>query len=71
MENKIILGLHQAGIGDIDKVGGKNASLGEMLQYLTKLGIRIPAGFIITIDAYHSFISNNRLAKKSMHTYRK
>jgi pyruvate, water dikinase len=64
MENKIILGLHQAGIGDIDKVGGKNASLGEMLQHLTKLGIRIPAGFIITIDAYHSFISNNRLAEK-------
>lgn len=62
--NKYILGLHQAGIGDIDRVGGKNASLGEMIQHLTKLGIRIPAGFIITVDAYQSFISYNRLEDK-------
>ena len=55
MENKFILGLHEAGIGDIERVGGKNASLGEMIQHLSKLGIRIPAGFIITVDAYEAF----------------
>jgi pyruvate,water dikinase len=64
MENKFILGLHEAGLGDIERVGGKNASLGEMIQHLGKLGIRIPAGFIITVDAYESFISYNQLADK-------
>ena len=64
MENKFILGLQEAGIRDIEKVGGKNASLGEMIQHLSKLGIRIPAGFIITVDAYQSFISYNQLADK-------
>ena len=42
MENKFILGLQEAGIRDIERVGGKNASLGEMIQHLCKLGIRIP-----------------------------
>ncbi len=64
MENKFILGLQEAGISDIERVGGKNASLGEMIQHLSKLGIRIPAGFIITVDAYQSFISYNQLADK-------
>ena len=64
MENKFILGLHEAGIRDIERVGGKNASLGEMIQHLSKLGIRIPSGFIITVDAYQDFISYNQLADK-------
>ncbi len=55
MENKFILGLQEAGIRDIERVGGKNASLGEMIQHLSKLGIRIPAGFIITVEAYQVF----------------
>jgi pyruvate, water dikinase len=64
MENKFILGLQEAGIRDVERVGGKNASLGEMIKHLCKLGIRIPAGFIITVDAYQSFISYNQLADK-------
>ncbi len=64
MENKFILGLHEAGIRDIERVGGKNASLGEMIQHLTKLGVRIPSGFIITVEAYQVFISYNQLADK-------
>jgi len=64
MENKFILGLHEAGIRDIERVGGKNASLGEMIQHLSRLGIRIPSGFIITVDAYKDFISYNQLADK-------
>jgi pyruvate, water dikinase len=64
MDNTFILGLHQAGIRDIEKVGGKNASLGEMIQHLSSLGICIPAGFIITVDAYQSFISYNQLASR-------
>jgi pyruvate,water dikinase len=64
MENKFILGLHEVGIKDLDRVGGKNASLGEMIQHLTKLGIRIPSGFIITVDAYQGFLSFNHLESK-------
>ena len=37
MENKFILGLQEAGIGDIERVGGKNASLGEMIQHFAGL----------------------------------
>lgn len=64
MDNKFILGLQEVGIRDIERVGGKNASLGEMIRNLTKLGIRIPAGFIITVEAYQVFISYNNLSEK-------
>jgi len=64
MEEKFILGLDQAGMEDIARVGGKNASLGEMIRHLSKMGIRIPAGFIITVDAYQVFISENQLEDK-------
>jgi pyruvate, water dikinase len=59
--------LHEVGLSDLDKVGGKNASLGEMLQNLTKLGIRIPGGFIITVSAYQHFIRENNL-DESIHS---
>ena len=48
---------------DLEIVGGKNASLGEMIQNLSKLGIAIPGGFIITVKAYRDFISYNKLDK--------
>ncbi|TDX01362.1 phosphoenolpyruvate synthase [Dinghuibacter silviterrae] len=62
MQNIILL--EKVGIGDIDLVGGKNASLGEMLQNLSKLGIRIPKGFVITVHAYNEFIKANKLEVK-------
>jgi len=49
---------------DLDLVGGKNASLGEMLQNLTKLGVNIPGGFVITVNAYQEFIHHNNLDEK-------
>ncbi|HTE10172.1 MAG TPA: phosphoenolpyruvate synthase [Chitinophagaceae bacterium] len=61
---KSILNLHEVGIGDIELVGGKNASLGEMLQHLTRLGINIPGGFVITVNAYSEFIRHNNLDEK-------
>jgi pyruvate,water dikinase len=64
MKNKFILGLHEACLKDIPRVGGKNASLGEMIQHLDNLGVRIPAGFIITVEAYQEFISFNQLDAK-------
>jgi len=57
------LKLVEASIGDIELVGGKNASLGEMMQHLNKAGINIPDGFIVTAPAYHHFIKYNGLDK--------
>lgn len=56
-----IADLHKVGLSDIEEVGGKNASLGEMLQNLTQLGIQIPGGFVITVAAYREFIRFNNL----------
>jgi pyruvate,water dikinase len=61
MKANYILKLNEAGINDVDKVGGKNASLGEMLQHLGELGIDIPFGFIITAEAYYHFVKYNNL----------
>ena len=50
-------------IDDIPLVGGKNASLGEMIRELAPQGVRIPNGFAITADAYRDFIKANDLEK--------
>jgi pyruvate,water dikinase len=47
---------------DILQVGGKNASLGEMIQNLSPLGVEVPDGFAITVDAYRYFIEFNNLS---------
>jgi pyruvate, water dikinase len=62
-QTKNIAGLREVGIVDVDWVGGKNASLGEMIQYLSPLGISIPDGFVITVNAYRSFLLFNTLDK--------
>jgi pyruvate, water dikinase len=49
------------GRGDVSLVGGKNASLGEMVRHLTDQGIRIPAGYATTADAYWRFVDANAL----------
>jgi pyruvate,water dikinase len=61
MNDSYILALDQVGINDIERVGGKNASLGEMIQNLSSLGISIPNGFIITVAAYREFLQYNNL----------
>src|SRR5512144_1375733 len=43
---------NEIGIGDIETVGGKNASLGEMFRELTPLGVNVPNGFAVVADAY-------------------
>ena len=64
MNNTFILPLDQVGLKDIETVGGKNASLGEMLQGLTSLGINIPNGFVITVEAYRKFLNHNGFERK-------
>ncbi|WP_139983738.1 phosphoenolpyruvate synthase [Nocardioides litoris] len=52
------------GLGDLEEVGGKNASLGEMVSHLTDLGVRVPDGFATTAAAYHRFIGETGLAER-------
>ena len=56
--------LNEVGIEDLPTVGGKNASLGEMLQNLTAQNIRVPNGFAVTVDAFDAFIEENHLKDK-------
>lgn len=61
---KNILFFNQLNKGDVAIVGGKNASLGEMYQKLTKKGVRIPNGFATTAHAYHTFMDEFGLKEK-------
>lgn len=49
---------------DVAQVGGKNASLGEMISQLSAKGVRVPTGFATTADAFREFLSVNQLDKK-------
>ena len=51
----------ELGLADLEQVGGKNASLGEMLSSLTSLGVRVPDGFATTADAYRRFLAEGGL----------
>ena len=55
-EQSLILWFEEVGITDIPFVGGKNASLGEMIQQLTPKGVNVPTGFATTAYAYRHFI---------------
>jgi pyruvate,water dikinase len=47
---------------DVERVGGKNASLGEMISQLSMSGVRVPGGFATTAQAYHHFLAQHDLA---------
>jgi len=61
--SKHILFFNQISISDIGKVGGKNASLGEMYCQLNPIGINIPNGFAVTAEGYRLFRKANNLEK--------
>ncbi len=63
-EGQFILWFDQISVDDVDLVGGKNASLGEMYSQLTQKGISVPNGFAITSKGYWDFINSNRLAQQ-------
>ncbi len=52
---------------DVPSVGGKNASLGEMISQLTAKGVRVPTGFATTADAYREFLAQDGLDAKINH----
>jgi len=57
----MILWLEDARVEDVPRVGGKNASLGEMIANLSSMGVDVPGGFATTADAYRQFVSANGL----------
>jgi pyruvate,water dikinase len=60
----LILWLDELRLSDLGKVGGKNASLGEMIGNLAKLGVSVPGGFATTADAFKQFIAQSGLAER-------
>src|SRR5947208_17052490 len=51
-------------MSDVHRVGGKNASLGEMISQLAGAGIRVPGGFATTAFAFREFLTHNHLAER-------
>jgi pyruvate,water dikinase len=58
---KFILWFEELGIGDVQEVGGKNASLGEMYRELSSEGVKIPNGFAVTASAYFHLLESANL----------
>ena len=59
-----ILWFHEIGMSDLPQVGGKNASLGEMVSHLSDAGVRVPGGFATTADAYRAFLAEGGLDER-------
>ena len=59
MTDSPVLWFDEIGMGDVPQVGGKNASLGELIQSLKAKGVRVPDGFATTADAYRRFVDAN------------
>src|ERR671932_626673 len=62
--NALVLDLAEVRMSDVARVGGKSASLGEMIGELGGAGVRVPGGFATTADAYRAFLAQNNLAKR-------
>jgi len=60
----LVINLDQLGKNDIDMVGGKNASLGEMISHLSDLGVSVPGGFATTSNAFNRFLTETGLLDK-------
>ena len=59
-----VIWLDDVGMSDVEKVGGKNASLGEMISGLSSQGVRVPGGFATTAEAFESFLHHSNLKIK-------
>ncbi len=59
-----VIWFNKLGMGDVEQVGGKNASLGEMISHLSAAGVTVPNGFATTADAYRAFLAHEGLAER-------
>ncbi|QPL47761.1 phosphoenolpyruvate synthase [Halomonas sp. A40-4] len=66
--NNYILWFDQLGMADVERVGGKNASLGEMISNLSGAGVTVPGGFATTAHAYREFLAHEGLNERINHT---
>ncbi len=64
MSDSLLLDLASVRMSDVASVGGKNASLGEMISQLAGVGVRVPGGFATTAQAYREFLSQDGLDKR-------
>ena len=64
MSDNFVIWFENLRMTDVEKVGGKNASLGEMISQLTEKGVRVPGGFATTSDAFRAFIAHDGLSDK-------
>ena len=62
--NAFVINFKELRMTDVEEVGGKNASLGEMISQLSTAGVRVPGGFATTAEAYRAFLAHNGLAEK-------
>ena len=60
----LVLWFQQLGKNDVEIVGGKNASLGEMISNLSNMGVSVPGGFATTAQAYRDFLEQSGLNKR-------
>ncbi|WMO16641.1 phosphoenolpyruvate synthase [Pseudoalteromonas piscicida] len=59
-----VLWYQELGMQDVPRVGGKNASLGEMISNLANAGVQVPGGFATTADAFNEFLEQSGLNEK-------
>ncbi|MGX8942826.1 phosphoenolpyruvate synthase [Symbiopectobacterium sp. Eva_TO] len=59
-----VLWYNQLGIHDVERVGGKNASLGEMITHLSELGVSVPNGFATTAQAFNDFLTQSGINQR-------
>ena len=63
-QNAYVLPFEELRVGDVESVGGKNSSLGEMISQLASAGVRVPTGFATTSIAFRDFLKHNQLDHK-------
>src|SRR5438477_11873355 len=61
---KFVLGFDEVSSKDTERVGGKNAALGEMIRALKKKRVHVPGGLATTADAFRLFLRENKIDKK-------
>ena len=61
---RLVVPFEELRMTDVDIVGGKNASLGEMISQLAATGVKVPGGFATTAEAFRDFLTHNRLTER-------
>ena len=64
MADNYVIWFENLRMTDVESVGGKNASLGEMISQLTEKGVRVPGGFATTAEAYRAFLAHEGLSER-------